>query len=63
LGAKVRAIKSVAPPGGKGTTKVTGLSGQAYAAPMNKALVSMAKSKWRFFILCLLIGICVMFGA
>jgi hypothetical protein len=32
LGPSVLAIKSVEPPGGKGTTMVTGLSGQANAA-------------------------------
>src|SRR5690606_5308693 len=31
--ATARATESVAPPGGKGTTMVTGLSGQACAAP------------------------------
>jgi hypothetical protein len=54
LGAKVRAIKSVAPPGGKGTTKVTGLSGHACAALSAKKLVIQAKRKWRFFMEALL---------
>ena len=39
LGAKVRAMRSVEPPGGNGTTKDTGLSGQAMAPVTHKAAI------------------------
>ena len=38
LGARVRAIRSVEPPGGKGTRSVTGLSGHAYTVPAHQAI-------------------------
>jgi hypothetical protein len=44
LGAKVRAIKSVEPPCGKGTTSVTGLSGHAKALVSVKLAASVQSS-------------------
>jgi hypothetical protein len=47
LGASILAIKSVEPPGGNGTTKVTGLFGQANALLM---LMDAINPKTNFFI-------------
>jgi hypothetical protein len=47
LGASILAIKSVEPPGGNGTTKDTGLSGQANALLM---LMAAINPKTKFFI-------------
>ena len=48
LGMRVRAIRSVEPPGGKGTTMVTGLSGQARAEVMVNAAATAHNSFFMF---------------
>jgi hypothetical protein len=49
LGARVRAIKSVEPPGGNGTMMVTGLSGQAHAVDRHRLVNNVARNLFMVF--------------
>ena len=50
LGARVRAIKSVEPPGGNGTMMVTGLSGQAHAVDRHTLVNTPARNLFIVFL-------------